>query len=115
MNEHMINNLYSVPSLSHSSVPSDSSGRSIVFYPSSSPVMCVNISVTQDATVVTLDRGSDEGVELIDPNATVSIVENDCKSTFYAKVTYCIRQIIHRNKYEYGPVAVWKRSDDSSA
>ena len=43
--------------------------------------MCVNISVTQDGTVVTLDRGSDEGVVLIDPNATVVIPDDDCKST----------------------------------
>ena len=62
-------------------MPSDSGARSIVFYPSSSPVMCVNISVTQDGTVVTLDRGSEEGVVLIDPNATVVIPDDDCKST----------------------------------
>ena len=49
--------------------------------------MCVNISVAQDGVVedteffgVTLDRGSDEGVVLIDPNATVSILDDDCKS-----------------------------------
>ena len=47
--------------------------------------MCVNISVTQDGTIVTLDRSSDEGVVLIDPNATVSIFENDCKLLFMLK------------------------------
>ena len=49
--------------------------------------MCVNISVAQDRVVedteffgVMLDRGSDEGVVLIDPNATVSILDDDCES-----------------------------------
>ena len=48
--------------------------------------MCVNISVAQDAVVedteffcVMLDSGSDQGVVLIDPHATVFILDNDCK------------------------------------
>ena len=84
VNEHLFmtgnHHLYSSISLSHTSVPSDSSGRSIIFYPGSSTVMCVNISVTQDGAVVTLDSGNDEGVLLMNPNATISLFVNDCKS-----------------------------------
>ena len=73
-------------SLLHTSAPSDygSTSTDLTFSPGSSSVMCVNISVAQDRVVedtesfgVRLDRGSDEGVVLIEPNATVSILDND--------------------------------------
>jgi len=78
-------NVYSILSPSHTSVmsaSSKSSGNStdVIFSPSSSPIMCVNISVLQDGAVVILDSGSDEGVVLLSPNATAFISDNDCKS-----------------------------------
>jgi len=52
--------------------------------------MCVNISVAQDGVVedteffsVMLDSDSDQGVVLIDPNATVFILDDDCKSILF--------------------------------
>ena len=72
--------LYTSPS--HTSASSDFGINStdIVFYPGSSTIMCVNISVAQDGAVVTLDSGSDEGVVLMNNNATISLFVNDCKS-----------------------------------
>lgn len=68
-------NLHSILSSSHTSASSDFSGNStdIIFYPESSTIMCVNISVTQNGAVVMLNRGSDEGVVLIDTSATVVV------------------------------------------
>jgi len=79
-------------SLLHTSAPSDYSNTSTdtIFSLTSSLVMCVNISVAQDGVVedteyfgVMLDRGFDEGIVLIDPNATVFILDNDGKSNTF--------------------------------
>ena len=76
----------------HTSAPSDYSDTStdVIFSPGSSSVMCVNISVAQDGVVedteyfgVMLDRGFDEGIVLISPNATVFILDNDGKSNTF--------------------------------
>lgn len=78
-------NVYSPPHTSVTSASSNSSGNStdVIFSPSSSPIMCVNISVIQDGAVVILDSGNDEGVVLLSPNATAFISDNDCKSNIF--------------------------------
>ena len=75
-------NLCSILSPSHTSASSDfgTNSTDVVFYPGSRTIMCVNISVAQDGAVVTLDSGSDEGVVLMNNNATISPFVNDCKS-----------------------------------